>query len=131
MKVLADTCIWSEVLRRKSPDEAIKKRFYELIQENRVEIIGPIRQEILTGFSEIKQFNALKGHLAQFEDIPLKTEHFEKAAEFCNLCRQKGIQGSAIDFLICAVAFVENFIIFTTNQDFENYQKYLPLKLIK
>jgi len=41
--------------------------------------------------------------LAPFEDIPLRTEHFEKAAEFCNTCRRKGVQGSTIDFLISAV----------------------------
>ena len=78
-----------------------------------------------------KQFKQLKNLLSFFEDIPLKTEHFEKAAEFSNICRSKGIQGSTIDFLICAVAYIENLIIFTTDKDFENYKKYLSIQLIK
>ena len=36
-----------------------------------------------------------------------------------NLCRARGIAGSAIDFLICAVAQRRAWHIFTTNRDFE------------
>ena len=131
MKVLVDTCVWSQVLRHKPAHSQLAQKLTELIQEGRVVIIGPIRQELLSGISHSDQFNQLKEHLSSFEDIPLKTEHFEKAAEFSNLCMQKGIQGSTIDFLICAVAFLEDCMIFTTDKDFENYKKHLPLKLIK
>ncbi|MFZ2399309.1 MAG: PIN domain-containing protein [Smithella sp.] len=131
MKVLVDTCIWSKVLRHKSPDTDLSKKLQELIRNARVAIIGPIRQELLSGISQIKQFNELKETLSCFEDIPLNTEHYEKAAEFCNICRRKGVQGSTIDFLICAVAIMENLVIFTVDKDFENYKKYLPLRLIK
>jgi predicted nucleic acid-binding protein len=54
-----------------------------------------------------------------------------KAAEFANICRGKGIQGSTIDFLICAVAALENLMIFTTDKDFENYRKHLPIRIIQ
>lgn len=131
MKVLVDTCIWSKVLRHKSPDEELTRKLKELIQDGKVAIIGPVRQELLSGISQSTQFNQLKELLSSFEDILLTTTHFEKAAEFNNICRSKGIQGSAIDFLICAVAYLEELAIFTNDRDFENYSKYLPLKLIK
>ena len=131
MKVLVDTCIWSQVLRHKSPNLDLAKKLQELIRNSRVAIIGPIRQELLSGIPQVKQFNELKETLSSFEDLPLNTEHYEKAAEFCNICRRKGIQGSSIDFLICAAAVMENLVIFTVDKDFENYNKYLPLKLIK
>lgn len=131
MKVLVDTCIWSQVLRHKSPNIELSKKLEDLIKDARVHIIGSIRQELLSGISGKKQFNQLKELLSSFNDTPLKTEHFEKAAEFNNICRSKGIQGSTIDFLICAVAYIENFIIFTTDNDFENYKKYLAIQLIK
>lgn len=131
MKVLVDTCIWSQVLRYKSPDTDLSQKLQELIQNSRVAIIGPIRQELLSGISQLKQFNELKETLSAFEDVPLNTEHYEKAAEFCNICRRKGVQGSTIDFLICAVAVMENLVIFTIDKDFESYKKYLPLRLIK
>ena len=131
MKVLVDTCIWSSALRRKNPDLELIEKLNDLISDGRVSITGPIRQEILSGISSTKQFHKLKKILSSFEDIPLNTEHFEKAAEFSNTCRNKGVQGSTIDFLICAVAHLESLEIFTTDSDFVNYSKFLPIELMK
>ena len=131
MKILVDTCIWSQILRHKSPDVELTEKLQDLIKDGRVAIIGPIRQELLSGISSVKQFGQLKELLSSFEDITLKTEHFEKAAEFSNICRSKGIQGSTIDFLICAVAYLENLVIFTIDKDFENYKRFLPIKSTK
>jgi len=131
MKVLVDTCVWSQVLRHKSPTSELADKLNELIKDGRVVMIGPIRQELLSGISNTSQFKRLKEAFSAFEDIALNTNHFIKAAEFSNICRNKGIHGSTIDFLICAVANIENLIIFTTDKDFENYKKYLPITLIK
>ncbi len=130
MKVLVDTCVWSQVLRRKDPDPELTAKLWDLINDGRVTIIGPIRQELLSGIPNAGQFHELKEILASYEVIPLTTAHFEKAAEFGNLCRKKGVQGSTIDFLICAVAHLENLAIFTTDNDFENYAKFLPIELL-
>lgn len=130
MRVLVDTCVWSQALRRKDPDPELTARLRDLICDGRVAIIGPIRQELLSGIPNAGQFQKLKKILASYEDVPLTTVHFEKAAEFGNLCRKKGIQGSTIDFLICAVAHLENLAIFTTDGDFKNYGKILPIELL-
>ncbi|MBN2578679.1 MAG: PIN domain-containing protein [Pirellulales bacterium] len=129
MKVLIDTCVWSAVLRRKIPDLELSIWLEELIADGRASLIGPIRQELLSGINDAKQFHRLQGRLATFEDIPLKTEHYVKAAEFANICRKRGIQGSSIDFLICSVAYRENLAIFTTDKDFENFKKHLPIRI--
>lgn len=131
MKILVDTCVWSQVLRHKKHDLNLAQKLEDIINDGRASIIGPIRQELLSGISNTAQFNKLKKILSSFEDIPLETKYFIKAAEFSNICRNKGIQGSTIDFLICAVAYIQNLIIFTTDSDFENYKKHLPIKLLK
>ena len=131
MKVLVDTCIWSQVLRKKTPNSNLTKQLKDFIDDGRVVMIGPIRQELLSGISNPSQFNKLKQTLSFFEDIILKTDHFIKAAEFSNLCRKSGIQGSTTDFLICAVANLEKLCIFTIDNDFINYNKYLKIKFIK
>jgi hypothetical protein len=60
MKVLVDACIWSLALRRgASKDHRLVKELSELIKEVRVQIIGPIRQELLSGVKSQKQFNEL------------------------------------------------------------------------
>jgi predicted nucleic acid-binding protein len=45
------------------------------------------------------------------------------------MCRKKGIQGSHIDFLICAVAELHEMSIFTLDKDFIRYATVLPIKL--
>jgi predicted nucleic acid-binding protein len=71
----------------------------------------------------------LKNRISVFEDFTIKTIDYELAAELYNQCRAKGIQGSHIDFLICAVAINNQMSIFTLDKDFENYQKVFPIKI--
>jgi len=130
MKVLVDTSIWSLSLRRDSKKNLdYKTELSELIKEVRVQIIGPIRQEILSGIKSTKQFNDLKKYLSYFPDMEIITKDYEQAAIFFNTCRSKGIQGSNTDFLICSIAVNNDLEIFTNDKDFQNYQKYLPIKL--
>jgi predicted nucleic acid-binding protein len=130
MKVLVDTCVWSMALRR---DEASGGRevseLVELVKELRVQLIGPVRQEILSGIKNCAQFKKLRDHLRPFPDLELTARDFESAAEFHNLCRGKGIQGSNTGFLICAAAVRRRMPIFTTDADFTWFQQYLPIKL--
>ena len=131
MKILVDTCIWSHALRHNKPDNNIIKKLTDFINDGRSVLIGSIKQELLSGIQDYVQFEKLKDILSYFEKIQLKNNHFEKAAEFCNICRSNGVQGSTIDFLICSVAYLEDMIIYTIDKDFEYYAKHLPIKLIK
>ncbi len=132
MKIIVDTCVWSQALRRNvSSNPVIVNELKELINEVRVQIIGPIRQELLSGIKSERMFKKLKYHLSAFPDIDLVTDDYEKAAEFFNICRRHGVQGSNTDFLICAVAFNRNFEIFTIDKDFIVFQKFLPIALHK
>ena len=130
MKVLVDTSVWSLALRRKEKNEIIEI-LTELILESLVVIIGPVRQELLSGISDKDVFNNLKIHLQSFDDLLITTKDYETAAEYYNICRKNGVQGSHIDFLICAVACNNELLIFTTDQDFKHYAKHLPIRLLK
>ena len=130
MKVLVDTPIWSYALRTKRLGfEQHVKEFETLIADQRVLIIGPIRQEVLSGYSEIKQFEKLNEKLKYFENTPIIDDDYVQAAKFSNICRKNGVQGSHIDFLICAVAYRQKSLIFTTDNDFGYYQNHLPVQL--
>lgn len=134
MKVLVDTSIWSLAFRKKKESKALRHHIIinelkELINETRAVIIGPIRQEILSGISDEKQYLTLKEKLKVFDDVSINQSDFELAAELYNICRKKGIQGSHIDFLICAVALQNNFLVFTDDKDFDQYSKILAVKL--
>lgn len=130
MKVLVDTSVWSLALRRNMPgDSAEAAELLELIRELRVQMIGPIRQEILSGIRSSAQFSTLRDHLQAFPDLELLSRDYEHAAEFCNLCRSRGVQGSNTDFLICAIAARLKIPIFTTDADFTLFQQHLPITL--
>jgi hypothetical protein len=130
MKVLVDTSVWSLALRRgKQSITAPAQELRHLIQDHRVQIIGPIRQEILSGIRNDSQFNKLRKHLESFPDLPILSNDYVRAAKFFNLCRSKGIQGSNTDFLICAVAVRNKFLIFTTDKDFELFSKHIKINL--
>jgi hypothetical protein len=100
-----------------------------LIQDQRALIIGPVRQEILSGYSDMRKYKKIRDKLTAFENMPIVDSDYERAAEFCNECRKKGIQGSHTDFLICAVAQRYDVPIFTTDNDFSLYKSVLPIKL--
>ena len=92
-------------------------------------MLGAIRQEILSGISDEAKFMDLKEKLSSVSDLPTTTADYELAAEYSNMCRRKGIQGSPVDFLICAVAVRNEFAIYTIDKDFEHYKTVLPIML--
>lgn len=135
MKVLVDTSVWSQAFRRQKqeivPNTSLQvvQRLGSLIEDGRVAMLGPIRQELLSGIKTQAQFESLKHILSAFPDEKLDAEDYEMAAKSFNACRQLGIQGSNTDFLICAVSLAKKWPIFSLDKDFERYQKCLPLIL--
>jgi predicted nucleic acid-binding protein len=102
-----------------------------IILEQRVQMLGPIRQELLSGIKSTKQFNTLKSYFSAFPDLIIKTQDYELAAEFFNINMKNGIQGSNIDFLICALSHNYDMPIFTEDNDFVKFSKNIPIILYK
>jgi len=78
---------------------------------------------------QLCEFEKLRSTLRSFSDEPVHTSDHEAAALACNECRARGIVGSVVDMVICSVALRRRIAIFTTDADFTNYAKVLPLKL--
>ncbi len=132
MKTIVDTSVWSLALRRdSSKNSEIREKLEFFISNHLVQMIGPIRQELLSGIQQPLQFEKLKATLQAFPDYIIKTSDFELAAQFYNLCRKSGIQGSNTDFLICAIAVHNGWQIFTTDNDFQLFNKVIPLTLVE
>lgn len=131
MSILVDTCIWSLALRRasNSMNQAMISELNSVIENRQVIMLGVIRQEIISGIVHESQFERIRAKLRYFPDFPISTSDFETAAQFYNLCRHKGVQGSNTDFLICAMAHLYDFTVFTQDKDFSYFQKYLSFKL--
>ena len=134
MMVLVDTPVWSLALRRRTDHRSPREQKFadalqELIREGRAQLIGSVRQELLSGIREERQFVRLRDRLRAFDEPALQAKDYEDAALMSNQCRARGIAGSAIDFLICAVALSRGWQILTTDGDFAHYAKILPVRL--
>jgi hypothetical protein len=132
MKVLVDTSVWSLALRKRTKTEAdarTVRELAELVRELRVVMVGPIRQEVLSGISDEGKFETLMRKLRAFDDAELTTEHYEMAASFSNRCRRQGIQGSHTDFLLCAVSAKNGCPILTLDKDFHRYREHVGIAL--
>lgn len=137
MKVLVDTSVWSLALRRPSGTEmsadqqATVQALRDLVLDGRAVLIGAIRQELLSGIKTQTQFDTLKNRLMAFDDIALTLQDYELAAQSFNTCRANGVQGSNTDFLICAVAINHQLPVFTLDQDFELYKRWLDFEVYR
>jgi predicted nucleic acid-binding protein len=135
MKVLVDTSVWSLALRRPSnapltaEQQACIRALGDLVADGRAALIGPIRQELLSGIKTASQFEALRASLTAFDDMVLSTGTYDLAAQCFNTCRANGVQGSNTDFLICAAAIQHHLPVFTLDLDFVRYQSHLAIRL--
>ena len=92
-------------------------------------MLGIIRQELLSGIRQVGQFRKIRRILEGFPDLLATSEDHLTAARFLNDCQRRGVQGSAIDFLICAQAYRNRMGILTTDDDFLEYSLHLPIKI--
>jgi len=130
VNVLVDTSVWSLALRRSIPSKAPEvAELVELVRDGRVVMMGVVRQELLSGIRNPDQFESTRNRLRAFPDIELEIADHEHAATFFNRCRAKGVQGSTIDFLLCAAASRRKLSILTTDGDFSNYARVIPIAL--
>lgn len=131
MKVVVDTSVWSVALRRRdsipSPQTLL---LTDLIRDGRALLLGLVRQELLSGIRNVEQLNRLRDQLRSFQNSQFDVEDFQTAASFFNLCMSNGIQGSMVDFLICAFASRREFQIFTSDRDFDRYSGIIPISLL-
>jgi predicted nucleic acid-binding protein len=79
----------------------------------------------------MEQFERLRERLESFDDLPILKEDYEEAARIFNRLRSRGIAGSAIDLLICAVARRCGVAIFTRDEDFTTYSRHLAIRILR
>jgi predicted nucleic acid-binding protein len=122
VKLLVDTCVWSLSLRRRkgttglnAEEQRLVATLTEAVRDGRVAMVGPIRQELLSGVRDLAQFEKLRSILEAFPDEPITTEIYVEAARLDNLCRARGVQCGEVDMLLCATAAHYGWTILTND----------------
>lgn len=100
-----------------------------LVRSGEAVLVGPIRQEILSGIRDERSFTAIQEILGDFRYLEIQPFDYDQAARFFNVCRARGVSGTAIDLLVCAVAHRFDVAIFTTDTDFQRYASHLEIRL--
>ena len=97
MKVLVDTSVWSLALRRhkRMPDPSVQE-LRSLIDEGRVAMMGPIRQELLSRLRTAEAFEALRYPLCSISHRHSSPRLRARRQHFTN--RAKGVPGRNTDF---------------------------------
>jgi predicted nucleic acid-binding protein len=134
MAVLVDTPVWSVVFRKQfstlRPDElAAFREFDSLVPAGRPALVGPVRQEVLSGLKSRQHFDDLRERLSVFPDEPMAVQDYEVAARMSYDCRAAGVIGSLTDMLICAISARNEMTILTLDKDFERYARVLHVRL--
>src|ERR1700730_17757504 len=126
MMVLVDTSVWSLALRRKQTDlspaeQDLKTALQELVQDGRAQIVGPVRQELLSGIWAEDSFHKVRDALRAFDEPQLQIQDYEEAARIIKTCCTQRIAVSCIDFTNCSISQLRNWEVCTTDRDFIRY----------
>jgi len=120
MGVIVDTSVWSLALRRRKPVDAPEtEALTELIETGKAVMIGPVRQEILSGVRYTVQFDRLRSALNAFPDEPVNSSDYAEAARLYNKCHDSGILVTNTTCLIAAIAIAREMEILTIDLDFQ------------
>ena len=92
---------------------------FHLEQQDCIFLMGPILQEILDGVRSEGQCDKLLRYFSVFPLVDLGREDYAAASQLRNVCRSKGIQAGAVDFLIAAACRARNYPLLTGDRDFK------------
>ena len=130
-RVIIDTSVWSEALRRKKNTINSSETIIRKIIEKDIEILllGIILQEILSGISNEKLYNEIKKILDDFVYLKTTKNDYIYASELSNKCRSNGIKAGSIDYFIASTTIQNDLHLVTYDKDFVNISKYTDLKI--
>src|SRR3990170_856265 len=116
--VLVDTSAWICFFSRKGFEE-IKKSISNLLDKNRIAIMGPILIELIQGCRTEKEKENLNEVLSGIHLLRITDEIWHSASEIAFDLRRKGITVSAIDSIIAAVAIKYDVPLLHRDGDFD------------
>lgn len=115
--VLIDTCVWVSFFNR--PHSAERKQIDELLDDDRVAIIGPILGEVLQGFRRDDQADWVASSLRGVREIEVGWDDWRNAARLGRQLSSRGHKLPLTDLVIAAVAIANDCPVFTVDPHFD------------
>ena len=115
--MVVDTCIWASFFRKPLSPE--KRAVDELIDQDRVVLIGPIITEVLRGFRKQREADFAVSALRAAHCPDVIWEDWRKAADLGRELAALGHKVPVTDLVIGAVAVRQNFCVYTSDPHFD------------
>lgn len=130
MTFLVDTSVWSLAFRRDAPPDhpAVTVLRDALVGGEVVAATGLILTELLRGFIPERAQATIRERFSSVELIEPTRGDYEAAADVANTCRAHGVQLGTVDALIAQLAIARELTLLTTDRDFENAARFIPLR---
>lgn len=130
-RFLVDTSVWSLAYRRDTPSAVPQVAVLRaaLLEGEFVAIAGMVLLELLRGFLPPRSQNRILTDLAPLELVEPTRDDYVQAAHLANTCRQAGVQLGSVDALLAQLAITHDLELLTTDRDFENAARLVPLRV--
>ena len=115
--VLVDTCIWVPFFNR--PQSPEKRVISDLLDEDRVALVGPILAEILQGFRRDEQADWVASELRGVRYIDIVWDDWRAAARLGRRLVARGHTLPLTDLAIAAVAMNHNAAVYSSDPHFD------------
>ena len=119
-KTIADTCIWIEYFRGRSP---ISNELKRLIQKGETIITGLVVFELLQGAKNKKDADLIKEVTQAVPVVEMTLKTWLAAGDLFFDLRRKGITLPPSDVLLSAIAIENNCSLFSTDNHFNHIPK--------
>ena len=125
--VLVDTLIWASFFAKPASPE--KRAVDDLLDADRVALVGPIVAEVLLGFRRKAQADWVASRLRQAHNVEATWDDWKLAAE---IGRELAARGQAIpitDLVVAAVAKRTDISVYSTDSHFDlvpDLKRYWP-----
>lgn len=115
--VLVDTCIWVPFFNRPQSEE--RRQIDELLDDDRVAIIGPILGEVLQGFRRDEQADWVASTLRGVHEIDVQWDDWRSAAKIGRQLASAGHKLPLTDLALAAVSLRLDCLVFTVDPHFD------------
>lgn len=116
-KVLIDTCMWATYFDR--PQSAVTRAIDDLVDENRVVLIGPVLTEVLLGIKNPHRADYVASQLEGVQWEVVRWQDWKYAAQLGRQLAARGEKIPLTDLAISAIAIDRDFEVYSSDPHFD------------
>ena len=116
-RVIIDTCVWATVFAKPSAPE--RHTTDQLIEQDRVVVIGPVLTETLYGFRRREEADWAASRLKNLGWVELEWDDWREAASIGRQLAAAGHRVPVTDLVIVAIAQRHDLSVYTVDPHFD------------